>query len=36
VLPKLTIGQNCTVAAGAVVVRDVADRATVKGVPARA
>lgn len=36
VLPGLRIGAGCTIGAGAAVVRDVADGATVAGVPARA
>jgi UDP-N-acetylbacillosamine N-acetyltransferase len=35
VLPGLSIGQRAVVAAGAVVTRDVADGAVVRGVPAR-
>jgi sugar O-acyltransferase (sialic acid O-acetyltransferase NeuD family) len=35
ILPGLNIGRWCTVGAGAVVVEDVADHATVAGVPAR-
>jgi sugar O-acyltransferase (sialic acid O-acetyltransferase NeuD family) len=35
VIPTLGVGDRATVAAGAVVVRDVAPGATVKGVPAR-
>ena len=34
-LPHVTIGSGCTVAAGAVVVHDVRDGMTVRGVPAR-
>ncbi|MFQ8600733.1 MAG: hypothetical protein ACLSAP_09250 [Oscillospiraceae bacterium] len=36
VLPGVTIGENAIVAAGAVVTKDVADGATVMGVPAKA
>ncbi len=35
VLPKITIGQNVVVGAGAVVIRDIEDDITVVGVPAR-
>lgn len=35
ILPGITIGGGTTVGAGAVVTHDVADRQTVKGVPAR-
>jgi len=36
ILPGVTLGRGCVVAAGAVVTRDVAPRAIVAGVPARA
>lgn len=36
VLPGITIGASCTVAAGAVVTRDVPDHTLVVGVPAKA
>jgi sugar O-acyltransferase (sialic acid O-acetyltransferase NeuD family) len=36
IAPGIAIGQNATVGAGAAVIRDVADGATVVGVPARA
>jgi acetyltransferase-like isoleucine patch superfamily enzyme len=36
VLPGLTLGAGCTVGAGAVVTRNVAPRAVVVGVPAKA
>jgi len=35
VLPRITIGTNCYVGAGAVVTKDVPDNAVVVGVPAR-
>lgn len=35
VIPGVTVGARCTVAAGAVVTRDVPDDVTVAGVPAR-
>jgi len=35
VLPGITIGDGCVIGAGAVVVQDVADGATVVGVPAK-
>jgi sugar O-acyltransferase (sialic acid O-acetyltransferase NeuD family) len=35
VIPGIRIGRECTVGAGAVVTRDVPDRAVVAGVPAR-
>ncbi|TVQ62253.1 MAG: hypothetical protein EA378_07085 [Phycisphaerales bacterium] len=35
VLPEVSIGAGCVIGAGAVVVRDVADGAVVRGVPAR-
>jgi len=35
VVPNLTIGKNVTVGAGSTVIRDVADFATVAGIPAR-
>lgn len=35
VSPGVTIGQWCVIGAGAVVISDVADSATVVGVPAR-
>jgi len=35
VLPGLSIGRGCTIGAGAVVIRDVPDKSTVSGVPAK-
>ena len=35
VLPGVTLGKNCVVGAGAVVVRDAGDGVTLRGVPAR-
>ncbi len=34
VLPNVVVGSGCTIGAGAVVTREVADGATVKGSPA--
>jgi len=34
-MPGITVGNNCVIAAGAVVTRDVADGSVVAGVPAR-
>lgn len=35
ILPSLTLGKECRIAAGAVVTRDVEPKTTVAGVPAR-
>jgi maltose O-acetyltransferase len=35
ILPGVTIGNNCVVAAGAVVTKDVPDNSLVAGVPAK-
>lgn len=35
ILPNIKIGKNVTIAAGAVVIKDIPDMKTVKGVPAR-
>ena len=35
ILPGITIGSNCIVAAGAVVTKNIPDHSTVAGIPAR-